>query len=72
LNQSLGGVRVVKTYTASGARTWSSPRAHRLFRNIAKSMTGVSALTAFSSVIIGGIGVIVVRSAGTSGRHDDG
>jgi peptide/nickel transport system permease protein len=32
--------------------------AHRLFRNIAKSMTGVSATTAGSTVIVGIIGVL--------------
>jgi len=65
LNQSLGGVRVVKTYTAERREDLVFTKgAHRLFRNIAKSMTGVSALTAFSSVIIGGIGVVVILIGG--------
>ncbi|HEX5069902.1 MAG TPA: ABC transporter ATP-binding protein [Vicinamibacterales bacterium] len=65
LNQSLGGVRVVKTYTAERREDLVFTKgAHRLFRNIAKSMTGVSALTAFSSVIVGGIGVVVMLIGG--------
>ena len=37
---------------------------HRLFRNIAKSITGVSAITAFSTVIVGVIGVIMILIGG--------
>jgi subfamily B ATP-binding cassette protein MsbA len=59
LNQALGGVRVVKTYTAERREDLVFTKgAHRLFRNIAKSMTGVSAVGSFSSVIVGIIGVI--------------
>ncbi len=65
LNQALGGVRVVKTYTAERREDLVFTKgAHRLFRNVAKSMTGVSALTGFSSVIIGAIGVIVIIIGG--------
>jgi subfamily B ATP-binding cassette protein MsbA len=67
LNQALGGVRVVKTYTAERREDLVFTKgAHRLFRNIAKSMTGVSALTAFSSIIIGAIGFIVILIGGHS------
>ena len=65
LNQALGGVRVVKTYTAERREDLVFTKgAHRLFRNIAKSMTGVSGTTAFSSVIVGAIGVVVVIFGG--------
>jgi subfamily B ATP-binding cassette protein MsbA len=65
LNQALGGVRVVKTYTAERREDLVFTKgAHRLFRNIAKSMTGVSATTAFSSVVIGAIGVVVILLGG--------
>jgi ABC-type multidrug transport system fused ATPase/permease subunit len=65
LGESLGGIRIVKAYTAEKREELSFARgAHRLFRNIAQSMTGVSALTAFSSVIIGVIGVIVILVGG--------
>ena len=35
-----------------------------MFRNIARSMTGVSATTAFSSVVIGAIGVVMIVVGG--------
>jgi subfamily B ATP-binding cassette protein MsbA len=65
LNQALGGVRVVKTYTAERREDLVFTKgAHKLFRNVAKSMTGVSALTAFSGVIIGAITVVVITLGG--------
>ena len=60
LNQALGGVRVVKTYTAERREDLVFTKgAHKLFRNIAKSMTGISATGAFSSVVVGAIGVVI-------------
>src|SRR5262249_5010786 len=59
LNQALGGVRVVKTYTAERREDLVfTTGVHRLLRNVAKSMTGVSAGTAFSGLIVGVIGMI--------------
>ena len=67
LGESLGGIRIVKAYTAEKREEISFARgAHRLFRNVAKSMTGVSAVSAFSSLIIGAIGVIVILVGGNS------
>jgi len=60
LNQTLGGVRVVKTYTAERREDLVFTKgAHRLFRNIARSMTGVSALGGFSAVIVGAISLVI-------------
>jgi ABC-type multidrug transport system fused ATPase/permease subunit len=65
LNQALGGVRVVKTYTAERREDLIFTKgAHRLFRNIAKSMTGVSATGAFSNVVIGAIGIVMIIVGG--------
>jgi ABC-type multidrug transport system fused ATPase/permease subunit len=65
LNQALGGVRVVKTYTAERREDLIFTKgAHKLFRNIAKSMTGVSATTAFSSVVIGAVGIVMILVGG--------
>jgi len=65
LNQALGGVRVIKTYTAEKREDLVFAKgAHALFRNIAKSMTGVSATTAFSSVVIGAIGLVIILMGG--------
>jgi subfamily B ATP-binding cassette protein MsbA len=65
LNEALGGVRVVKTYTAERREDLVFTKGvHKLFRNIAKTMTGVSATTAFSSVVIGAIGVVLIMIGG--------
>ncbi|MEO8481379.1 MAG: ABC transporter ATP-binding protein [Acidobacteriota bacterium] len=67
LNQALGGVRVIKTYTAEKREDLVFAKgAHALFRNIAKSMTGVSGTTAFSSVVIGAIGIVIILMGGRS------
>ena len=67
LNQALGGVRVVKTYTAERREDLVFTKgAHRLFRNVAKSMTGVSATTAFSSVVTGAIGIVIFVVGGNA------
>jgi len=51
LAETLGGVRIVKAYTAEKREELVFAKgAHRLFRNVAKSLTGVSATTAFSSL----------------------
>jgi subfamily B ATP-binding cassette protein MsbA len=65
LNQALGGVRVVKTYTAERREDLVFTKgAHKLLRNIARSMTGVSATTAFSNVVIGAIGIVMIVVGG--------
>jgi subfamily B ATP-binding cassette protein MsbA len=65
LTQAVGGVRVVKTYTAERREDLVFTKgAHAMFRNVAKSMTGVSATTAFSSVVIGAIGIVMILVGG--------
>src|SRR5438105_194736 len=67
LAESLGGIRIVKAYTAEKREALTFARgAHKLFRNIAKSMTGVSATTAFSSLIVGAVGVVIILVGGHS------
>jgi ATP-binding cassette, subfamily B, putative efflux pump len=67
LAETLGGIRIVKAYSAEKREEIVFARgAHRLFRNVAKSMTGVSSVTAFSTVIIGGISVILILFGGHS------
>src|SRR5437764_11750764 len=59
LAESLGGIRIIKAYTAEKREELTFARgAHKLFRNIAISMTGVSATTAFRSLVIGALRVI--------------
>lgn len=65
LTEALGGIRIVKSYTAEKHEEIVFTKgAHRLFRNIATSMTGVSATTAGSTVIIGIIGVLMIWLGG--------
>jgi ATP-binding cassette, subfamily B, putative efflux pump len=69
LAESLGGVRIVKAYTAEKREELVYAKgAHRLFRNVAQSLTGVSAITAFSSVVIGTTGVAMMLIGGRSIR----
>ncbi len=67
LGESLGGIRIVKAYTAEKREELSFARgAHRLFRNIASSVTGVSAISAFSSIVIGAIAVVMIFIGGNA------
>ncbi len=67
LAEALGGVRIVKSYTAEKREELVFARgAHRLFRNVAQSLTGVSAMGAFSSVVIGAIGISMMLVGGRS------
>ncbi|HEV7797215.1 MAG TPA: ABC transporter ATP-binding protein, partial [Pyrinomonadaceae bacterium] len=65
LTESLGGIRIVKAYAAEKREQLVFARgAHRLFRNVARSMTAVSAVMAFSTMIVGIIGVILILVGG--------
>ena len=67
LNEGLGGIRIVKAYTAEKREDLSFARnVHKLFRNIANSLTGVSATGAFASVIIGAIAVVMIYFGGNA------
>jgi len=67
LGEALGGVRIVKAYVAEKREDLVFTRgAHRLFRNVARSITGVSAITAFSTVVVGVIGVLMIVVGGRS------
>ena len=65
LAESLGGIRIVKAYIAEKREERVFAHGiHRLFRNVAKSMTGVSAATAFGSVVVGAIGALMIVMGG--------
>ena len=65
LTEALGGIRIVKSYTAEKREEIVFTHgAHKLFRNIAQSMTGVSATTSGSTVIIGVVGVVMIWMGG--------
>lgn len=67
LTESLGGIRIVKAYTAEKREELIFARgSHKLLRNVAKSMTGVAAVSAFSSLIIGAISVVMILVGGNA------
>ncbi|MEO8431823.1 MAG: ABC transporter ATP-binding protein [Acidobacteriota bacterium] len=61
LTESFSGVRVVKAYRAERREALVfSKGVHRLFRNVAKTMTGFSAVAAFSTLLLGVVGVAIM------------
>ncbi len=65
LAEALGGVRTVKVYTAEKREERVFTRnIHGLLRNIARTITGTSAISAISSVIGGGVGVLIIIVGG--------
>lgn len=67
LGETLGGIRIVKAYTAEKREHLVFTRGvHRLFRNVAGAVTGVSSISAFSTIIIGVIYVVMMMVGGKS------
>ena len=70
LAESLGGVRIVKAYTAEKREELVFAKgAHRLFRNVAQSLTGVSSVSAFSTLVLGAIGISMMLVGGHAIRQ---
>jgi subfamily B ATP-binding cassette protein MsbA len=67
LAESFGGIRIVKAYTAEERedRVFSDG-VERLFQNVRQTLTGISAVTAFGSLVIGAIAVIMMLVGGRS------
>jgi ABC-type multidrug transport system fused ATPase/permease subunit len=72
LTESFSGVRVVKAYRAERREALVFAKgAHRLFRNVARTMTGMSAIGAASTFLLGVIGISMMAVGGNevlSGR----
>jgi ABC-type multidrug transport system fused ATPase/permease subunit len=65
LTESLGGIRIVKSYVAERREDYIFTKGvHRLFRNVATTMTGVGGVTALSSIVVGAIGAIMIWVGG--------
>lgn len=61
LGETIGGIRLIKAYTAEKREDLVFARgAHRIFRNVAKSITAVSAVTASTTLLFGLIGVLMM------------
>jgi subfamily B ATP-binding cassette protein MsbA len=67
LGEALGGIRTVKVYTAEAREERIfSEGIERLFRNIASTITGTSAVGSATTVIVGVIGVLMIIVGGRS------
>ena len=65
LTESLSGIRIVKSYVAERREDLVFARGvHNLFRNIATSITGVSALGSLTTVVVGAIGATMIVMGG--------
>ena len=67
LTETLGGIRVVKAYgTEKREQRIFAKGAHGLFRNIAKTITGISVMTSVATVVIGVVAVVMILVGGRS------
>ena len=65
LSETLGGIRIVKAYRSErGEKLVFARGAHKLFRNVATTMTGVSGVGAFAQLVVGTISVIMILVGG--------
>ena len=67
LGETLSGIRIVKAYGVEKREQLVFARgAHRLFRNVAKTVTGVSAVTSISTFVMGLIGALMIVLGGNA------
>jgi subfamily B ATP-binding cassette protein MsbA len=67
LTETVGGVRLVKIYVAEPRERLVFARGvHKLFRNVAKTITGTSIVAAGTAVVTGMIGVLLIVIGGRS------
>ena len=65
LGEMLGGVRIIKAYSVEKREQLVFAKGvHRLLRNVAKTVTGVSATTSVATLVIGGIGALIIVMGG--------
>ena len=65
LGESLGGVRIVKVYTAEDREDATFTKgAERLFDNVRRTITGTSAVGSGAQLIVGVIGVLIMVQGG--------
>lgn len=67
LGEGLGGIRIIKAYgTEKREQRVFAGGVHRLFRNVAQTITATSAVTSFATVVIGAVGVLMILVGGHS------
>jgi ABC-type multidrug transport system fused ATPase/permease subunit len=65
LAESLGGIRVVKAYTSEKREDLVFAKGvHELFRNVGRTITVISGMTAAATVLLGVVGVIMMLIGG--------
>jgi ABC-type multidrug transport system fused ATPase/permease subunit len=66
LSESFGGIRIVKSYVAERREDYVFAKGiNELFRNVAKTMVGVGAVTALSTVVVGAVGALMIFVGGS-------
>ncbi len=65
LGETLGGIRVVKAYTVEKREQLVFAKgAHRLLRNVALAVTGVSAMSSVATLVMGAMGALMILLGG--------
>ncbi len=66
LTESFGGIRIVKSYVAERREDYVFTKGiNSLFRNVATTMNGIGVVTTLSTVVVGGIGAIMIWVGGS-------
>ena len=67
LNETLNGIRIVKAYGVEQREQGVfAEGVERLFKNVKSSITGVSAISTFAGLIIGGVGMLMIVIGGNA------
>ena len=65
LGETLGGIRIVKAYTVEKREQLVFAKGvHKLFRNVAMAVTGVSAVSSLATLVMGVIGALMILMGG--------
>ncbi|HEX4951851.1 MAG TPA: ABC transporter ATP-binding protein [Thermoanaerobaculia bacterium] len=65
LGETFGGVRLVKAYTAEKREDLTFAKgAHRLFRNVRSTMMAIASVSAFTSLLVGALGLLIAVLGG--------
>ena len=65
LGETLGGIRIVKAYAVEKREQLVFAKGvHRLLRNVAMAVTGVSAVSSVATLVMGGIGALMILLGG--------
>ena len=67
LNETLSGIRIVKAYgVEKREQKVFSDGVNELFQNVKQSITGVSLISSFAGLVIGGVGMLMIVIGGNS------